>query len=127
MLDNCFWPKANIRTSTFKFTYMNRFILFGIMLLSFAIAWLLYVLGYIFSPIAQTVVFTEELLGLERASKIMLWSASVSIIAGIVAAGGAIQKDYIILASTISIGLLIFVILVSVISASLYFFTPMCC
>jgi hypothetical protein len=57
----------------------------------------------------------------------MLWGGSVSIIAGIVAAGGVVQKDYIIWASAISIGLLILVILASVISASLYFFTPMCC
>ena len=106
---------------------MNRLIILGIMLLSFAIAWLLYALGYIFSPMAQAVVITDEPLGLERASKIMLWGASVSIIAGIVAAGGAIQKDCIIWASAISISLLILVILASVISASLYFFTPMCC
>jgi len=72
-------------------------------------------------------VITDEPLGLERASKIMLWGASVSIIAGIVAAGAVFQKDYIIWASAISIGLLIIVILASVISASLYFFTPMCC
>jgi len=106
---------------------MNRFILLGVMLLSFAIAWLLYVFGYVFSPMAQAVVVNDEPLGLERASKVMLWSASVSVIAGIVAAGGAIQKHYLILASAISIGLLILVILASVISASLYFFTPMCC
>ncbi|MDH3609405.1 MAG: hypothetical protein OEQ24_09225 [Gammaproteobacteria bacterium] len=97
------------------------------MLLSFAVAWLLYALGYIFSPMAQAVVITDEPLGLERASKIMFWGASVSIIAGIVAAGGVIQKDYIIWASAISISLLILVILATVISASLYLFTPICC
>ena len=106
---------------------MNRLIILGIMLLSFAIAWLLYALGYIFSPMAQAVVIIDEPLGLERASKIMFWGASASIIAGIVAAGGVIQKDYIILASAISISLLILVILATVISASLYFFTSMCC
>jgi hypothetical protein len=106
---------------------MNRLVVLGIMLLSFSIAWLLYALGYIFSPLAQAVVIADEPLGLEQASKIMLWGGSVSIIAGIVAAGGVVQKDYIIWASAISIGLLILVILASVISASLYFFTPMCC
>ena len=98
------------------------------MLLSFTIAWLLYVFGYIFSPMAQqTAVVTDEPLGLEKASKIMLWSAAVSLIAGIVAAGGVIDKNYTVLASAISIGLLVFVTLATVISVSLYFFTPMCC
>ena len=107
---------------------MNRLIVLEIMLLSFAIAWLLYVFGYIFSPMAQqTAVTTDEVLGLERASKIMIWSASVSLIAGIVAAGGVLGKHYIVWTSAISIGLLIMVILASVISALLYFFTPMCC
>ena len=107
---------------------MNRVTLLGIMLLSFAIAWLLYVFGYIFSPIAQQVVISSDgPLGLERASKILLWSAAASLIAGLVAAGGAIDKHYTISSSVISIGLLIFVVLASVISTSLYFFTPMCC
>lgn len=107
---------------------MNRLILLGIMLLSFAIAWLLFVFGYIFSPMAQQVaITTDEPLGLERASKIMIWSAAVSLIAGIVAAGGTIQKHYLVWASAISIGLLLLVVLASAISASLYFFTPMCC
>jgi hypothetical protein len=109
MLYDRYWPKADIRTSPFKFKNMNRLIILGIMLLSFAIAWLLYALGYIFSPMAQAVVITDEPLGLERAS------------------GGAIQKDYIVWASAISISSLMLVILASVISASLYFFTPMCC
>jgi hypothetical protein len=107
---------------------MNRLILLGIMLLSFSIAWLLYVFGYIFSPMAQqTLIASDEPLGLERASKIMIWGASVSLIAGIVAAGGVIEKHYIVWASAISIGLLLFITLASVISTSLYFFTPMCC
>ncbi len=74
------------------------------MLLSFSIAWLLYVFGYIFSPMAQqTLIASDEPLGLERASKIMIWGASVSLIAGIVAAGGVIEKHYIVWASAISI------------------------
>ncbi len=107
---------------------MNRIILLGVMILSLVIACLLYVFGYIFSPITQQIVIhSDEPIGLERASKILLWSAAASFIAGIVAGGGVVDKYYTIWASFISIGILIFVILASVISTSMYFFTPMCC
>ena len=107
---------------------MNRLTLLVIMFLSLAIACLLFVFGYIFSPIAQQIALTtDEPLGLERASKIMIWSAAVSLIAGIVAAGGVIQRYYIIWASAISLGLLLLAISASVISVTLYYFTPMCC
>ena len=93
------------------------------MLLSFVIAWLFYVFGYILSPMAQQIIVAHnESGGLVRASKIMFWSAAASLIAGIVAAGGASEKQYAVSASSISISLLILVILTSAISASIFFF-----
>ena len=98
------------------------------MFLSFALAWLLYVLGYIFSPMAQQVIIPSDgPLGLERASKILLWGAAASIISGLVSAGGVVQKRYSNWTNSISIGISIIVILASVVSISLYFFTPLCC
>ena len=105
---------------------MNRKFLLGIMLLAVVLGWLVYVFGFILSPMAELIVVpTEELDGLHRVSKIMLWSAAVCLIAAIVAAGGAIEKSYIAGATTIAIGLLIVAILSSVISASMYFFRPL--
>ena len=96
------------------------------MILAVAIGWLIYIFGYILSPMVELIaVPTEEIAGLSRVSKIMLWSAAVCLIAAIVAAGGAIEKHYTAGALTISIGLLIIAILSSVISASMYFFRPL--
>ncbi len=107
---------------------MNRITPLVTMLLSFSSAWLLYVLGYIFSPIAQQVITSsDQPLGLERASKILLWGAAVCLISGLFSAAGIMQKNYSILTSTISIVILIVAILASVVSISLYFFTPICC
>ena len=98
------------------------------MLLSISLAWLLYTLGYIFSPISQQgIIQLDEPLGLERASKILLWGSAICLISGIFSAAGIMQKHYSILTSTISIGILIVAILSSVVSISLYFFTPICC
>ncbi len=96
------------------------------MLLAVSLGWLLYVFGYILSPmVEQLVVPAEELDELHRVSKIMLWGSAVCLIAAIVAAGGAIEKNYTVGAATISIGLLIVAVLSSVLSASLYFFKPL--
>lgn len=105
---------------------MNRCLLLGIMLLAVVLGWLVYVFGFILSPMAELIVLPiEELDGMYRVSKTMLWSAAVCLIAAIVAAGGAIEKSYIAGATTIAIGLLIVAILSSVISASMYFFGPL--
>ena len=105
---------------------MNRKHLLGIVLLALALGWLFYIFGYILSPmVEQFVVSTEELDELHRVSKIMLWSTAVCLIAAIVAAGGAIEKNYTAGAITISIGLLIVAVLSSVLSASMYFFRPL--
>lgn len=105
---------------------MNKILLLGIVLLALVLGWLIYIFGYILSPMAELVVVpTEEISGLVRVSKILLWSAAVCLIAAIVAAGGAIEKHYRAGALSISIGLLIIAILSSVISASMYFFKPL--
>ena len=98
------------------------------MLMSISLAWLLYVLGYIFAPVAQQVMtLPDEPLGLERASKILLWGAAICLISGIFSAAGIMQERISIFTSTISIGILIVATLASVVSISLYFFTPLCC
>lgn len=105
---------------------MNRYILLGIMLLAVVLGWLLYIFGFILSPMTELIVLPiEELDGIYRVSKIMLWSAAVCLIAAIVTAGGVIEKSYMTGATTIAIGLLIVAILSSVISASMYFFGPL--
>ena len=98
------------------------------MILSISLAWLLFVLGFIFSPISQQgIIPPDEPLGLERASKILLWGAAICIISGIFSAAGIVKKHYSILTSTFSIGILVVATLSSVVSISLYFFTLKCC
>ncbi len=107
---------------------MSRITPIGIMLLSFALAWLLYILGYIFSPmVQQVIILSDGPFGLERASKILLWGAGVCFISGLISAGGVMQKNYSNWTSSISIGMLMIALLASAGSISLYFFTPLCC
>ena len=91
-------------------------------------AWFLFIAGYIISPMYPEITspqegfFGDENIELVKASRILIWGAASCLIAGLMAAAGAILKRYTLAANLISVGILIIATFASVILISPIFF-----
>lgn len=92
-------------------------------MLSIVIALLLYVFGYIFSPLADLISVPErDSIKLIRASKVLFWGAAGSIIAAIFIATGIIKKELAPMVCAVSAGILLLITFASLLWTSLFFF-----
>lgn len=102
---------------------MLKVILIELLALSLVIAFLLYVFGYILSPLADLILVPEgESIKLIRASKVLFWGAAGSIIASIFIATGVIKKELSLIVCAVSAGILLLITFASMLWTSIFFF-----
>jgi len=107
---------------------MNRILSLGLVFLSFGIAWLMFIFGYIISPMYGAITAPQEgffgdgNIELIKISKVFFWGVSACFIAGLMAAAGAIVKKYTTIANLIAVGVLMIAVFTSVLLSSPIFF-----
>ncbi len=103
---------------------MRKVVAIELLMLSIVIAMLLYVFGYIISPLADLISVPEGASNkLIRASKVMFWGAGGSIIVAIITAAGVIKKELTSIMCAVSAGVLLVLTFASLLWTSIFFFT----
>ena len=93
----------------------------GIFLLSIGMAYLLFLFGYIISPMYAHITISHDGLldWVVKSSKILLWSGAGSLIVSILVLMGAFNKRYALTVNTLSIYLLAAIAFSAIVSVTL--------
>lgn len=104
---------------------MNRLNSFGIFLVSIGTAYLMFVFGYVISPMYAHITTASEALDkwVEMTSKILLWGCSGCLVISIFALVGAFIKGYSRVICTTSIYLIAVVSIAVTVSVALILFS----
>ena len=102
---------------------MRKVISIELLMLSIVIALLLFVFGYIISPLADLISVPEEASNkLIKATKVMFWGAGGSIIVAIITATGVIKNELAPIVCAVSVGVLLLITSASLLWTLILFF-----